>query len=653
MKFKKITASLAALAIVVSAMNLPIFSKAEIDPGYSFWEDVSNTYGFESIKADSTANQIYYGIDEAMRDIWEQGQERNNPVEAVSDSDGQVYYRYYKPINISFKCNSEEEFNDSFAEFEKTALETFAIYLNDHPQVYFSSSIIVEPGTYDSNSKRGNQKHTIRIVIDEDFHDIVRTDSAKGREAYKQDIYQYRKSSEKWVENCKNDYEKIKALHDGMCKVMKHPSRVDNSSLTRTIIGAADNGKNWGFSECYAKTFQFLLNNYDIENVYVTGCDKDGNSKAWNIVKLDNGRYYGFDSYEDDVIDWDILYDSFAKGSESDFDETHIAKYGENESGTYLYSIPELAFYDFESKEIGNSDVLTFIGNSATLTDGVKFKFHAKLNKNLIYANDYIEFTSESGDITQNVNINEGEYDEKNDAYVYSLDLRPDQMNEKITATFISENPDVASVSYPTYVSVKDYVSALKDSPESNEELNTLVDSMLNYGAYAQLYTSNNLDAIDESDYPDLEAPELSVFDKEEYDPSVDGSAEGVTVKAATLLIGSKVDIRVTYDIEGFAGNVTPGDGIEYKNIDGKTAYAYVRGILPQSFDKARDITVDFDGEEVTLNFSPFSYMKYAFNDETTDRKVTNLLAAMYKYYEAASAYETASGNENASASNQ
>ena len=58
-----------------------------------------------------------------------------------------------------------------------------------------------------------------------------------------------------------------------------------------------------GVCEAYAKMFQLLLNYSGVENVLVNGT-ANGGGHAWNLAKMDDGKWYWFDLTWDDTPDW-------------------------------------------------------------------------------------------------------------------------------------------------------------------------------------------------------------------------------------------------------------------------------------------------------------------------------------------------------------
>lgn len=102
------------------------------------------------------------------------------------------------------------------------------------------------------------------------------------------------------------DYQKIKAIHDYLCKTFTY-SYFHDGPYDAFIKGKAD-------CEGYALAFQMIMDYCDIPCQYIA----DG-THAWNIVQIDN-KWYNIDVTWDDTDDEKgVKYDYFLK-SASDFE---------------------------------------------------------------------------------------------------------------------------------------------------------------------------------------------------------------------------------------------------------------------------------------------------------------------------------------------
>ncbi len=107
---------------------------------------------------------------------------------------------------------------------------------------------------------------------------------------------------------CKTEYEKIKKIHDELCKfaAYRHKGGCDGSAETFFEEGT-------GICASYTKAFATLCTMSGINCIYITGdVTSSDNSHAWNMVKLDSKWYYVDATWDDGH---GIGYYYFLKGS--------------------------------------------------------------------------------------------------------------------------------------------------------------------------------------------------------------------------------------------------------------------------------------------------------------------------------------------------
>ena len=278
---------------------------------------------------------------------------------------------------------------------------------------------------------------------------------------------------------------------------------------------------------------------------------------------------------------------------------------------------------------------------SLALTDGVIMNYYLLLSDDM--KNDsgaYIQFTSENG-INKKVMISEGVGVEDENSgeisgkYKYSIELRPDQMADEITAqVFYGNGEKGSSVNY----SVKQYVKSIKDG-ESYKEL---ADAMLRYGAYAQLYTGKNTGnmAAEVQDY----SVNRNIGD--EYKYSLSEKISGIEVKSAALLVGSDTTIKIKYQIDSDYDINDFEFKCNYETVKpektGDFYCLYIKNIKPQNLDKMYKFYVynHKTSQSYNLSYSAFSYMKNVLEkSELYDKNLVNLVNSMYEYNKKAKEY--------------
>ncbi|MBQ5310791.1 MAG: hypothetical protein ILP19_01950 [Oscillospiraceae bacterium] len=101
----------------------------------------------------------------------------------------------------------------------------------------------------------------------------------------------------------KSTYEKVKTFHDYIVLhdtfEMYDKSRISDTCFNFTVYGGLVGGRIQ--CEGYAKTMQYLCDLSGIESMVISGTNKDGDSHAWNVIKID-GKWYNVDATWDDPI---------------------------------------------------------------------------------------------------------------------------------------------------------------------------------------------------------------------------------------------------------------------------------------------------------------------------------------------------------------
>lgn len=122
------------------------------------------------------------------------------------------------------------------------------------------------------------------------------------------------------------DYEKALALHDVLVKKVTYDP---NAAHAHNAYGAIVDGK--AVCEGYARAYQHLLRKAGIQSYVVTGTG-NGQSHAWNLVKLDGAYYYADVTWDDpttrspeEEATKPIYHAYFAIG-DTDFKKEHIAQ---------------------------------------------------------------------------------------------------------------------------------------------------------------------------------------------------------------------------------------------------------------------------------------------------------------------------------------
>ncbi len=181
---------------------------------------------------------------------------------------------------------AEIEFSDNGINVTE-ALSAWNAYIKDHPLYYWLSNYI----TY-------NDEYIVLTVYEEYVDGEV-------REQLNLEIYNKVEEIVTSLDGVTDTYSTTLGIHDLLINDADYAYQSDgvtplNTTEAHNIIGVLLDGS--GVCESYSKSFQLLLNYCDIDNVYVTGYA--GEAHAWNLVLLDDGRWYWYDLTWNDQPSW-------------------------------------------------------------------------------------------------------------------------------------------------------------------------------------------------------------------------------------------------------------------------------------------------------------------------------------------------------------
>lgn len=142
-------------------------------------------------------------------------------------------------------------------------------------------------GRYASNDSDDHEYDYREMYINGDSGDLTDKELEAFNEASR--VYSL------YIDNCENDFEKVKAAHDYIIKNCAYNKQaIEKDTLTDddfTVYGALVKGI--AVCEGYARAFQMLMDIAGIDCIMVTGTVGDDQvSHAWNMVKLEDDWYH-------------------------------------------------------------------------------------------------------------------------------------------------------------------------------------------------------------------------------------------------------------------------------------------------------------------------------------------------------------------------
>lgn len=213
------------------------------------------------------------------------------------------------------------------------ASNVFFSFCHDHPEFYWLKSLY-------SVGYSGDTAKVILLSLDKEF--------AKGSERERLDKEIDAKVSE-WVEEIKNtdfccDYEKSRYIHDKILDATYYEyssqGTASDVGTAHSISGVFDNNESTGsVCEGYVKAFQLTGKAVGIDSVLAASTNH-----AWNVVRMNDGYYYGMDATWDDTSTDPYRY--FMKGSAS-FSSRHEPLPDTGYGSNFLYSLPVMGEEDY------------------------------------------------------------------------------------------------------------------------------------------------------------------------------------------------------------------------------------------------------------------------------------------------------------------
>ncbi|MBE5818894.1 MAG: hypothetical protein E7312_07565 [Clostridiales bacterium] len=206
------------------------------------------------------------------------------------------------------------------------AVQTWATFKNDHPEYYWFS-----------NQCLYNTDSFYALIYDEYVTAEVRAQKDALIESKLADYISVTKGKDTLLE-------KALAVHDLICSSTEYEKDNMMAAYAHNILGVLENGK--AVCEGYAKLYQLVLNRLGIENIYVTGVANGSSgieNHAWNMVKLDDGKWHTVDTTWDDTAYNDRYVWTYFGMAKNAFANTHTANTPQSDLGDmyFLYDLPE------------------------------------------------------------------------------------------------------------------------------------------------------------------------------------------------------------------------------------------------------------------------------------------------------------------------
>lgn len=293
---------------------------------------------------------------------------------------------------------------------------------------------------------------------------------------------------------------------------------------------------------------------------------------------------------------------------------------------------------------------IAFSCASLTLQDNlcINFKVNETLFTEVGYENPYVVFELNGEEYTVS------DYEVVSGKYVFDFsDISPANMNDTVKATLYATFDGVEYASETREYSVATYCYNMlsKYNTDDYAELRTLLVDLLNYGAQTQIYTNHNINTLvnanltaEQAAWGTSEAPVYETVQNLAYktidNPTVSWKGGGLNLEDSVTMrfkISAESIENLTVKAENEESIWTiPAEEFEATAGD---YYVFFDGLDASQMSEPVYLTV-YDGDTPVSNTICYSVESYAYSKQSsTDTNLVNLLEAMMKYGNSASAY--------------
>lgn len=295
-------------------------------------------------QASSSANEfLEYSCDYGYQDM----AKRSNSAAR------QYAYRQLKILSKNFTVNGQNAVKKEYGQntyavagtidlsaYQLTSDEMVEIYFtfrHDNPQFFWLSNRIVF-----------SSKSLTALTYDAYENGSVRQAALEEIAQTAQTVYKSQ------IIDSDSDFQKVLKIHDALIADIEYSS--DTSIPTAHSIAGAMTSSKSAVCEGYAKVMQVMMNQYGITNIYVTGT-AGGGGHVWNMVRMNQGKYYWLDATWDDQRYEEAQHRYFLVGSQNFIDHTIDLSTG---TGTkFLYELPQVSEENYvpEAEDDENGDI--------------------------------------------------------------------------------------------------------------------------------------------------------------------------------------------------------------------------------------------------------------------------------------------------------
>ena len=333
--------------------------------------------------------------------------------------------------------------------------------------------------------------------------------------------------------------------------------------------------------------------------------------------------------------------------------------------GTYSFEMPaEDVTVTAEFKRVYSDGIGEHLaGHSLSLNGNIGVNFYMELDADVIADPDaYMLFTLPNN-TTQTVKVTDATVDTTTVSgktyYVFQCSVAAKEMTDTIKAQMFSGEKQGEEYSY-TVKQYADYLFANAYEADGTTVKNQayvdaieLIESMVNYGAYSQLYFNHNTDSLANEDITDTDVRGVTAETvNKTYDGSTNTLPDGVTLAGANLELESETVMNLYFtNTTGKALTFTTSGNVALvQEQSGEYTKVTITGIAAQYLDSDVTVNVALEGDDnaYSVKYSPMNYCYNVLARETTATRteaLKDVMRAFYLYNKEAKAYFASHNN--------
>ncbi len=408
-----------------------------------------------------------------------------------------------------------------------------------------------------------------------------------------------------------------------------------------------------------ASSYVYGIGNATVANSYFNGVIYNGNSNYWHSIGVtvtdsystkDMYYYYSgtWREYKSSDSAVEVTADQIADGSLAHVLQsvTDESTWSQSDAGYPVPKAGEKLEHIFTDGSCICGAVAKLSGYTISLGDMIGINFKFTFSDDMAQSGLYVKFTMPDGTVSEEVAV--GDADEKG-YYTFSCYVAAKEMNKDVTANLYDATDNVL---VSDTISVAEYAAVIKADTANTTytaEDQALVDKMLNYGAFAEVYFEGDTEGTaDESVLADAESIVTDLGEECTLDKSEEAETDAVRYAGCSLILLSDTTLRIYFkpmgetvleDIIFMSGGSELSKG-SYQRGDITYYYADVTGIKPDLLSETVAIEASVGGSSYTVALSPMFYVKDMLGGKTTDTALINLLRALYAYHVQAVSYQ-------------